>query len=263
MSSFLYLVFNGVDLTALTNVTIDGVDKDSMPLRSLMRYPLSRADGQVQTGAFFADREINVSGKIIATDRNTFEQNRSTLMQNLVAQNANLDLNIGNVYVRFVASAGEVMFSQSGSGFGAFNIKFKCRDPWGIDPNLSPLLAPTVITAQPSTQNLASVSGNYEAAPKITINLNSGSGFNATTNYMKLTNVVSGKYIQITRGFSTAELVEIDVFNKSVQVNRSDVDFSGNIYLPFAVGSGGQIKYEDNFTTRNVTLKVENYNRYL
>lgn len=263
MSSFLYCTFNGVDLTALTGVTIDGIYKDSMPQRTLMRYPLARSDGQVQIGGFYADREINVSGEIIATDRATFESYRDGLLQYLVAQNANLDLNVGSTQMRFIATVAECIFSESKSGFGTFNIKFKCRDPWGIDPNLANLLAPTVITAQPSTQNLATVGGTYEAAPIITVNLNSATGFTAITNYMKFTNVVTGKYIQITRAFGTAELVEIDVFNKTVKVNRTDVDYAGNIYLPFAIGAGGQIKYEDNFTTRNITLKVQAYKRFL
>ena len=64
MSSFLYCTFNGIDLTALTGVTIDGINKDNMPQRTLMRYPLARADGQVQIGGFFSDKEINVSGEI-------------------------------------------------------------------------------------------------------------------------------------------------------------------------------------------------------
>lgn len=257
------VLFNSVDLSALTNILINNVALESSPERNIMRYPLARSEAQVQVGAFFTNRDITVIGKVIATDENTFQQNRSTLMQNLTAQNANLDIIIGTSVQRFIATMANVIFSDSSGGFGSFVITFKTRDPFGIDPNLAPALAPTTITTQPDTQNLASIGGNYEMLPKITAQLNSGSGFNASTNYMKFTNVVTGKHILITRAFGVAELVEIDCFNKTIQVNRVDTDFSGNILMPFAIGSGGQIKYEDNFTTRNVTLKVEYFKRFI
>jgi phage-related protein len=257
------ITYNGVELSTLSGVTIMNIDKDDLPIRKVTDYSLARTDGRKQIAAFYDSRKITVTGALIATDVPTFESYRATLLQNLQGQDLALDLIVNQVQERFYATVESLVFTESEGGFGVFTIVFECSSPFGIDPSLQNGLATTVITATPSTQNLSSIQGTYQTAPYISVYVNSGSSMNAITNYMKLTNVVTGKYIQITRGFAVGELLVIDVYNKTVKVNNVAVDYSGNLDLFWAIGAGGQIKYEDNFTARNISLTYQYYPRFL
>lgn len=257
----IYCMFNAVALDTLTDVFIQKVSKDDMPKRNLTNYKLSQADGQAQTAAFFDSQVIHVSGHIIAADRNTFDQDRNTLMQYLTPEDANLDIIVGNNVVRYKATAESVIFSDVGGGWGNFDIKFTCSTPVGIDPNLKILLATTVITAATSTQNLATIGGSYKTFPFITIYINSGTGLTSQKE-VRITNPATSEAISITRNWAAGERLEIDLYNRTVQVNRANVDFTGA--LPYwNIGAGGTIKYDDTFTTRNISLTVQTYARYL
>lgn len=266
------IIYNSQDLSLLTGVSISGIDYNDMPNRQVAYYPLARTDGSKQIAAFFSDRQITVFGQIIATDQPTFESNRQSLMQYLVGQDLPLDIVIGTIQQRFYATVKSVIFtdpssgsnnSTTNAGLGVFTIAFECSSPFGIDPNKQTGLATTTITTTPSTQNLGSIAGSYQTAPYISVYLTSGTGFNTVSNYMKLTNVTTGKYIQITRAFSAGELLIIDAYTRQVYVNNAAVDFSGNLDLFWAIGSGGQIKYEDNFSTRSINLTFQYFPRYL
>lgn len=257
------ILFNNVDLSALTGITIEDINKDDLPIRNVTDYTLARTDGRKQIAAFYDNRQIIVTGDIIATDAPTFESNRANLLQNLGGQDLPIDIIINQVQERFYGTVASLIFSQSEAGWGVFTLTFECSSPFGIDPNLQPGLATTTITTHPNTQNLASIQGTYQTAPYISVYLTSGSGFNGVTNYMKLTNPVTGKYIQITRAFAVGELLVIDVFNKTVKVNNVAVDFSGNLDLFWAIGAGGQITYDDNFTTRSINLTFQYFPRFL
>jgi phage-related protein len=257
------IVFNGTDISALPNITIMDIAKDDLPNRNVTDYTLARTDGRKQIAAFYDNRQIVVTGAIIATDVPTFESNRASLFQILDGQDLPIDLIVNTVQQRFYGTVASLIFSESSGGFGVFTLTFECSSPFGIDPNLLPGLASTAISAQPSTQNLASIQGTYKCSPKLSVYITSGTGINAVTNFVKLTNVVTGKYIQITRAFAVGELLVIDVYNKTVTVNNLAVDYSGNLDLFWAIGAGGQIKYEDNFTTRSIKLTFDYYPRYL
>lgn len=257
------IVINGTDLSTLSNVTITDVNKDDLPNRVLSNYALARTDGSKQIAAFYSDRQIIVTGAIIATDAPTFESNRASLLQVLDGQDLTIDTVINQVQERFYGTMASLIFSESEAGFGVFTLTMECSSPFGIDPNMQTALATTTISAQPSTQNLGSIAGTYKTAPYISFYLTSGTGFNASSNYIKLTNVATGKYIQITRAFAVGELLVIDVYNRVVTVNNVAVDFIGNLDLFWAIGSGGQIKYEDNFSTRSIKLTFQYFPRYL
>lgn len=257
------IVVNGTDISSLTNITVMDINKDDLPNRNVTDYSLARTDGRKQIAAFYDNRQIIVTGAIIATDAPTFEANRASLLQVMDGQDLPIDIIVNQVQERFFGTMNSLIFSESNGGFGVFTLTFECSSPFGIDPSLQPALATVAVTTATSTKSLASIQGTYKCAPRIRGYLTSGSGFNAITNYMKFTNPATGKYIQITRVFAVGELLEIDVYNKTVKVNNVAVDFSGNLDLFWAIGAGGQLQYDDNFTTRSVNIGFEYFPRYL
>lgn len=257
------VVYNNVDISALTGITITDIAKDDLPIRNVTDYTLARTDGRKQIAAFYDNRQIVISGVIIAIDVPTFESYRATLVQNLQGQDLALDLVINQVQERFFATVSSLVFTNSDGGFGVFTLTFECSSPFGIDPNMQTALATTTITTATSTQNLGSIQGSYKAAPYISVYLTSGTGFNTVSNYMKITNPTTGKYIQMTRASAAGELTVVDVYNKTVKVNNVAVDFTGNLDLFWDIGAGGQVQYDDNFSTRSINLTFQYFPRFL
>lgn len=257
------VTYNNTELSTLTGITITDVKKDDLPVRMVTDYTLARTDGRKQIAAFYDTRQIIITGIIVATDQPTFESNRATLLQNLDGQDLALDLVINTSVQRFYATVASLVFSDTDGGFGVFTLTFECSSPFGIDPNLQPGLATVAITTATSTKNLSSIAGTYKTAPYISVYLTSGTGLGLAANYIKLTNPVTGKYIQITRAAAVGELLVVDVYNKTVKVNNVAVDFSGNLDLFWAIGAGGTIQYDDNFTTRSINLTFQYFPRFL
>lgn len=261
MSVFLYLLFNSVDLTALTDITINKIQRENFPNRLLTNYKIAQNDGRTQTAAFFDAQQIVVSGVVAAADQNTLDQRRNTLMQYLLAEDANLDMIVGNNVVRYKATVANVIFSEVAGGYASFDITFSTSNPVGYDPNLKTWLAAVAITTASSTKSLNSIEGSFKNLPFISVRINSGTGLTGPQS-MTLTNPATGWTITISGNWTAGQLLEIDVFNQTVQVNRVNVDFTGA--LPYwDVGAGGTITYSDTFTTRNITLTVVGFPRYL
>lgn len=257
----IYLSFNGTDLSQLTGVMIDHINKDTWPSRVVQQAKLARFDGRSFVDATFDYREIIVTGRIIAADQPTFESNRSSFMQYLTPQNATLDLNIGTSIVRFYATVTELMFSDTGGGYGAFTIKFGCSNPIGIDSNLLFGLVATTITAATSTQNLSTIGGNYFTNAVVNVYINAVSGGSSKT--VTITNPSTSKAIEITRTWAAGERLVIDGRDKTVKVNGTLVPYSGD-FPTWEPGLGGTIKYTDTFTTsRNISLSMQYNKRYL
>ena len=268
-------IFNGLDLSSLTGVSITGIDYNDMPARTVAAYPLARTDGSKQIAAFFNNRVVQIFGLINDSGgQGAFEADRATLMQSLVGQDLPLDIIIGSVQQRFFATLTSLIFtdatgsanqnnSDTNAGLGIFTITFQCSSPFGIDPNLQNGLTTTVISASPSTQNLATIAGTYKTAPYISVYITSGTGLGVAANFVQLTNPVTGKYILITRAFAVGELLVVDVYNKKVTVNNVAVDFSGNLDLFWDIGAGGQITYTDNLSARSIKLTLQYFARYL
>lgn len=252
-------IFNGTDLSGLTNVLIDNVEVE--PIKRLIdKYKLARADGQIITNAEYGGKDIIVTGQIVATDKATMQNNRNTLISNLSALNANLDIDVYDTLQRFTATVEDITFSDTFGGFCRFTIKFACRDAFGIDRNLQFLLNTTGETTTPNTENLSAIGGNYHAAPIIEVYINALSG--GTSKYIQLTNPATGKSIKITRTWAVGELLVINPEDGTVKVNNVEVDFLGG-FLTWATGTGGQLKYEDTLTTRTVEIRVKYHKRYL
>lgn len=254
------VIFHGTNLRTLDNIRITEVVKDSTPSRQLSNFKLANADGRVQVSAFYDLKEIVVNGDITASSRELFEQNRASLIQKLVKENGNLDLMIGGELVRYKATVENTVFSESMGGYGAFSIKFSCSDPIGTGLILNTALASTAITTSVSTHTLTSIAGSYNMLPKITVTTTTVSG--ATNKTITITNPLTERAILVQRDWSNGDVLVIDGYEKTVQVAGSNVEFDGTI-PDWPVGANSTVKYEDEFTTRSVNLKIEYFKRYL
>lgn len=258
----IYCNYNGTDLSTLTNVLLDDVDGDDTAKRLLSSFKLARADNRVITNAQYDGKDIIVTGQIVATDRATMLANRNSLIAAVSSGvNKTLLVNINDTIQKFVATAEAPMITETKGGFAKFSIKFVCRDAYGVDQNLQFLLNVTGQTTTPNTQNLSTIGGNYDIEPIIEVYITAVSG--GSSKYIQLTNVATSKAMRITNNWAVGQLLVINPEDRTVKVNNVEIDFLGD-FLTFAVGSGQQIKYEDNFTTsRTVQIRVKYRKRYL
>ena len=77
---------------------------------------------------------------------------------------------------------------------------------------------------------------------------------------VSIANNVTSQTIDITRNWSINDILVIDTFNKTVQVNGADVAFSGA--FPIFPPSAATFGYSDGFITRNFTFNVVYAKRY-
>jgi phage-related protein len=160
----------------------------------------------------------------------------------------------------YVCTVGDVIFSDTTAGFGTFSIKFVCSEPFGYNTNPTVLLTNVSNTSASSAQTITAIDGSYKAEPLIAVKVSAVSG--GTGKYIKLMNTATGKYIKITRTWVAGDRLVVDVRNKTVQVNASDVDYTG-VFPVFEVGDTS-LTYEDDFTTsRTVLISMQYTKRYL
>lgn len=143
--------------------------------------------------------------------------------------------------------------------FAEFQIEFISTTPFGKAPSSSNLLTSTAQTTSPNSKAIT-VAGTAERQKLvITVELNSFTG--AVANTITLKNNDTNYAISVSRAWVAADVLEIDVENFSVKVNGTDVDYSG-AFPDFAPGSRTLV-YSDDFTARNVDIKVSQVARYL
>lgn len=248
------VIFNGTDWTKMLGVQITGLNFHTRAKRTMNRKALPRDDGQKLVTAVYQGKEIIIHGIISATSKILFETYRDAFFATLSALESTLSVVQAGATAYYTGSVDDIAWDEDPKGgFGQFTLTFISSKPYREVPNYATARNLTGITVGNTTNGIGTILGSYKAAPRITVTITSVSG--ATSKYIKLTNPATGKYIQITRTWANSDSLVIDADAKTVKVNGVAVDFAG-VFLEYDPGTA-QIKYEDNFTSRNVAVLVE------
>lgn len=261
MAGWAPVLFNAVDITTLPGVEIYSIEHHKRPSRQNQWTKLARRHGKKLVNSEYAERLIVLSGVISASSRANYEARRDTLFYYLDVQEGILQLPVANSTRNFYCTVDDIDFAdQPEGGLAKFILKFIASNPpFGLDvSNTTPVN--TVRTGASATETFAPViGGTVYALPTITVTLNSGTGL--TSKYIQIKNPTSGKYIQINRTWVAGDVLVIDCDAKTVKVNGTAVDFTGN--FPVWEPSHNQLYREDNFTTRNITVNMVYKKRWL
>lgn len=250
MSYYTGLLFNTVDLTAITNVKVSRVITETIPEVIIQTGKLVRRDGMKLYNKEYGAKQIVVEGYITSNTRDGFLSTRDTLLRYLEPSEATLRVPIIPQPREWTATVQNTVFSDTGGGYGTFTITFLASDPFGYDRDAVTLLNGTSITAATSSPSLlATIQGSYASPPTITVSLASVTG--GTGKYIELTNQ-AGKSIKITRDWLSSDVLLINAKLKSCKVNGAEVDYTGTFW-DLAVGDTS-ITYTDNFTTRTTSI---------
>lgn len=251
--------FNNINLDTISGVFITQRQPHSIPTKEVNNLKLSNSDGSKTISANYKSREIIIEGIIGVASRPLMEATRDTLLSYLTPAEAVLELDQSGVRRKYTATVSNIVFSEAKGGFITFTITFLCADPFGYDFKVTePSLAGAISTR--NSQKSFTILGTYEALPLITVSVNSVTG--GTSKYITIANARTGAAISVTRTWTGNDVLAIDNFNKTVKVNGTAVNYVGK-FMSFQPTTSELLNYDDNFSTRSVTLLMSYYKRWL
>lgn len=226
------------------------------PDREAQLYPLVRTDGNIITGTRWSQKVIAVEGFIVAPNRVAYEQSLDILKSKLTRSNRPLVMLQAGAERVYMATLDLLQEEHIEQGKGRITLSFKCADPFGYD--VSPItFTNTLENATHAFEH--NFQGVVSVIPLITITLTDIT--DGTNKFVKVGNELTGQSITVTRNWTDGDVLVVDGRSKSVTVNSNPQEYSG-IFPEYEIGSK-EISYEDDFTDRDGTLKVEYVRRYL
>lgn len=234
-------------------------DVYSAPPISLQDEKLAEADGSVIVKRTVEPKVFLCEGYMEADTISALDTLLDTFKRNLNKQEQNFDIDYADSVRRYVASPRNMIISRpKGLNTASWSVEFLAANPVGSDVDQSTLLASTAITSSQASSAIT-VNGSYKAEPVITMTLSAVTG--GTSKTVTITNDSTLRGLTITRTWSAADVLEIDCLNKTVYINDTVVEFSGQ--FPSWEPGVSAIGYLDDFTTRTVDISATYYVRYL
>lgn len=255
--------FDGYDLQD-ANIILIKIEHDTIPALELKRYRIVRGDGEIVTDSRYGAKKILLIGRVNGSSSDDLESRLDTLREKLrgydkINKSLVIDYNASTRVYTAVCTSLTVDRRNGTANFAEFTAEFVSTTPFGLAPASASLHSTNAETTSPKTIALT-VGGTAERQKLvITYVLNSFTGDAANTVTFK--NNDTDYAISISRAWTAADSLEIDVENFTVKVNGVDVDYSG-AFPDFAPGSRNLV-ITDDFSARNYDIDVDYIARYL
>lgn len=237
--------FNSWKFTSTPYLAVYALSDQSAD-RTLSLTALARHNSRKLASSWYQKRSIDVSVYITAPSRALADQALDTLFQNIQAEEGTLTLERSGKVRNYTATFAKLNINEFNGGFVDLTLTFECSDSYGYDTTYTLLGNATGITVANYTSQFTQGGGALWQVPFIQLRYTAvNNGGNPGTIYVG--NQTTGQQIVITRTWSANDLVQIDCLNKTVQVNGTDVSFTG-AFPEF--NTGLQTVYvNDNFST--------------
>lgn len=260
MTTYSNIRFNNFDLTTLPYTFFNLIDDHNLPTRELEVSKLAYADGNKLTDAHFAGKEIIIEGYIGANTRKGYQAARKALLAKVTGVEALLNYDQADGRITYTATVENVIFSDTGGGFGTFSIKFVASDPFGYSTSYATILSNSSISTASSLKTfLTPIDGSYKAKPIITVVISAVTG---GSGWVRISDPLTNNSVKITRTFTASTLV-INSETQSVTVGGVEVDYTGSLMANGLAIGATQLLYEDYFTSRTATMTVQYRRRSL
>lgn len=249
------LYYNNFNLSTFEGIAIYNHDFMQMPSRNLTRSKLARADRSVLTSAEYAEKTIIIEGIATGDTRAEMDINYQRLMGVLQVPEGTIRVTIGTSQVQWVGTLSATSYQFVGKHI-RFSFSFLCSNPIGSDRLTSTLLDVTV--TDPSTTHVIQVDGSYKALPVIKVLVNSLTG--GTNKTIQVLNSNTNQGIQVTRTWAAGEILTVDSYNKTVEVDDTFVDYQG-VFPAFFPGER-TFQHIDDLTTRSLDIDITYHKQY-
>jgi len=251
--------FNTNDLQTSSIITAK-IAHSSLPTKSLSSYALAHSNRSKVVDEDYPNRIIRVTGKLVAASIATYDALEDTFKGYFRGKEKNLDIGHAGGTRRYVATVNSLEIDRpDGLAYSNYAIEFLCSVPFGMDTSTTTALDAENRTLQNYTDSYTFLGTADSQQPTITYTLDSVTG--GTAQSVMFSNGDTGQQITVTRNWAAADVLVINVFNKTVTVNGTEVAFTG-AFPDFEPGSR-DIEYADTFTTRTFDVEVTYTKLYL
>lgn len=240
--------FGGNDISAIAGATIIDHNFNDLPQRDIKMSKLARTNKSVTTSAEYSDKEVTVQLHLLGCDRSETETVMAELKSQLRLVNGDLIVSQAGSDITFAdATLNEINYSWYSNKM-IITLVFVVADPIGFEEDTTVMIN-TVVTAAASSNPIVNT-GSFDAEPIINITVTTVT--DGTGQSLSVKNEETGQGITLTRTWVDGDTVEIDSDNKTVTINGTISDFTGQ-FPTFPPGTGS-FGYTDTFTTRSVDL---------
>ena len=245
------------DISAIENFRV--VKRDHFTVvRNNKLQNLTSDDGAKHTFSKNEAKKIIVEGVFSARGRENLDARVDELLE-IVNQQELVPLRMthNNVEREWQVILNSWITSELKGGLTSIILEFLAPDPFGKALTSSQLLSQAITTA--TSSNAINIAGT---APRqfLTITIDITSLTASAINTITIGNGTTGTEIAVTETFSASDQIIIDVENKTVNLNGTEVDYTGQ--FPYFAPNVHNITYEDDLSARNVTLTVDQTPRY-
>lgn len=247
---------DGVNLQAIPYLTITKRDPNQMARKKTFEFELPERDGMIIVGQQFTSKPIQLEGWITAHNRLDYERSLQQLYRAIRKAVCYLSLETNGQIVRYKGKFIDPAIEFIEAGKARVPLDFVCTDPFGQD------VTETIIEDAGVTTVPHLMSEDFDSTNKVTpiveVTVNSGTGLTSKT--ITLQNSLTGQFISITRTWTAGDKLVVDMDKKVVSVNSGIIEPVG-IFPKFDPGVE-RLTYSDDFTTRNVTIRIRYVRRY-
>lgn len=200
---------------------IDKIDL-GMPKSKVNKYELVRADGQIVTNKNYGERNILVTGRVLANDLTQMQTRLDTLKSWQTLIDCNLDIDYNGAIRRYIATVESFTYKEVGY-FTTFELRFTA-DALGKATASTSLSYGTYTSSNSAYTN--AITGSYKSKACFDFTVNQVDPY-WTTKYIDIANNALNQRIRLTRTWNWYDRVVIDGEAKTVslyETTKTEID---------------------------------------
>lgn len=251
--------FDGNSLQTANIITGD-IDHHGGPTKSMPMYAVAHGNRSAIPWVGYPAKQITITGTLKSDSVADMDALIDTFKGYFTGVNANLDIGYNGGTRRYIATAQSPDVKRPGGlTHATFTVVFDCTYPFGQDIN--PTTAFNVSSRTLGIYADAITLNGSAPYQYCLITITYGTITGGTAASVVIGNNANNQQITITRNWATNDVLQIDVLNKTVSVNGTQVDYTG-AFPEFPKGAN-YLGYTDTLTTRSFTELVTYYARWL
>lgn len=246
--------------TTLVGILTNGIEHTNLPAKDASLYGLANTNQSVIPYVGYPSKAIVVSGVIVGSTSANLDSRIDSFKAYFLGKDKNLDIEYNGTTRRYVATANTIsVVRQQKALFATFQIEFICTLPFGKNSSATTALSASGRTLSGYTDPYTFLGSAPFQLPVITITY---SAVTDGASFVSFGNNANGQGITITdQTWVAADVLEIDVANRTVKKNGVEIDFLG-AFPEFAPGAQN-FSYSDGFTARTFAITVSYYQMWL
>jgi phage-related protein len=244
------------DVGIITN----GIEHTNLPAKDAAMYPLANANQSAIPYVGYPSKVVTIAGVIKGSTSANLDSRIDSFKAYFLGKDKNLDIEYNGTTRRYCATANTIsVVRRQKALFATFEIEFICTLPFGKNTTATTALSASGRTSSGYTDAYTFLGSAPFSLPVITITYSAVSG---GASFVTFGNNGNGQGITITdQTWVAADVLEIDVANRTVKKNGVEIDFLG-AFPEFAPGAQN-FSYSDGFTTRTFAITVSYYQMWL